>query len=119
MNDASPLYPESMHQPSRRPVTAGTFFPASAKDLTAVLDLFYNQPGGEAEKSFPGAVLVMVPHAGYVYSGAVTAKTLRQAPLPRRVILLGPCHQHRGAGLSLWPGKSWPNTGKPTAKSSR
>ena len=107
MNDASPLYPESMHQPSRRPVTAGTFFPASAKDLTAVLDLFYNQPGGEAEKSFPGAVLVMVPHAGYVYSGAVTAKTLRQAPLPRRVILLGPCHQHRGAGLSLWPGKSW------------
>lgn len=107
MNEASPLYPENMRQPSRRPVTAGTFFPASLTDLKAVLDLFYNQPIGEDEKSYPEAVLVMVPHAGYVYSGAVTAKTLRQTPLPRRIVLLGPCHQHRGAGLSLWPGESW------------
>ncbi len=107
MHDASPLYPESMRQPSRRPVTAGTFFPASVTDLKAVLDLFYNQPVDENEKAYPEAVLVMVPHAGYVYSGAVAAKTLRQAPLPRRIVLLGPCHQHRGAGLSLWPGESW------------
>lgn len=107
MNETSPLYPETMRQPPRRPVTAGTFFPGTAKDLKAVLDHFYAQPAKADEKTRDDAVLVMVPHAGYVYSGATAAKALRQARLPRRVILLGPCHQHRGAGLSLWPGESW------------
>ena len=106
-NATSPLFPESMRQPPRRPVTAGTFFPGTAKDLQAVLDHFYAQSVKADEKIHDDAILVMVPHAGYVYSGATAAKTLRQARLPRRIVLLGPCHQHRGAGLSLWPGNAW------------
>ncbi len=102
-----PLYPEAMRQPPRHPVTAGTFFPAGAKELKAMLDHLYAQPAKSSENTPSDAILVMVPHAGYVYSGPVAAKTLRQARLPRRIILLGPCHRHRGAGLSLWPGESW------------
>ena len=107
MTHSAPLYPEDMRQPPRQPVTAGAFFPAAPGDLKAVLNLFYQQPAEAAERLYPEAVLAMVPHAGYVYSGAVAGKTLRQVPLPRRVVLLGPCHQHRGAGLNLWPGETW------------
>lgn len=49
----------------------------------------------------------MVPHAGYVYSGAVAARafaTLDPAKV-RRVILLGPSHHRRFAGGAL-PGRN-------------
>ncbi len=107
MPDASPLFPESMRQAPRASITAGTFFPAGAKALADVVDHFYKQPVGPDEELHNDTLLVMVPHAGYVYSGPTAAKTLRQTILPRRIVLLGPCHQHRGAGLSLWPGESW------------
>ena len=107
MPETPPLFPESIRQPPRRPVTAGTFFPGAAKDLQTVLDHFYAQSVKADEKIHDDAILVMVPHAGYVYSGGTAAKTLRQTRLPRRIVLLGPCHQHRGAGLSLWPGDAW------------
>ena len=105
--DASPLYPESMSRGRRAPVTAGTFYPAAAKDLAAVVEHFYKQPSEPDEELHTDAILIMVPHAGYIYSGPTAAKTLRQTTLPRRIALLGPCHQHRGAGLSLWPGEVW------------
>lgn len=104
---AASLYPENMSRGKRAPVTAGTFFPAAAKDLAAVVEHFYKQPTGPDEELHTDAILVMVPHAGYIYSGPTTAKTLRQTTLSRRIVLLGPCHQHRGAGLSLWPGEVW------------
>lgn len=107
MTETPPLFPESMRQPPRRPVTAGTFFPGTDKELRAVLEHFYTQSVKADEKIHDDATLIMVPHAGYVYSGATAAKTLRQTRLPRRIVLLGPCHQHRGAGLSLWPGDVW------------
>ena len=59
--------------------------------------------GGGLAPGFPKALIV--PHAGYVYSGSVAAEAydkLRPARgIVRRVVLLGPCHRVPVRGLAL------------------
>ncbi len=51
--------------------------------------------------------LVMVPHAGHVFSGGVAGQTLAQAHLTDTVLLLGPNHTGMGAPLAVWPDGRW------------
>lgn len=53
------------------------------------------------------ALLTMLPHAGYVYSGRVAGRTLSQVRLAPVVFLLGPNHTGRGASLAVWPEGDW------------
>lgn len=53
------------------------------------------------------ALLVMLPHAGYVYSGRVAGRTLSQVRLAPVVFMLGPNHTGRGAPLAVWPEGDW------------
>jgi MEMO1 family protein len=88
----------------RPPAVAGMFYPgerdALAQDVTTMLDEV-----GERElgPGFPKALIV--PHAGYIYSGPVAASAyalLRPARgVVRRVVLLGPCHRVAVRGLAL------------------
>jgi len=87
----------------RHPLVAGQFYPAGpslAKDVAAFLGL----AGSPREEP---TILAMVPHAGYVYSGAVAGKTLGLARLADTVILLGPNHTGRGRRLAVWPDGRW------------
>lgn len=88
---------------NRQPIVAGQFYPAGPalkKEVQAFLKL-----GGEpSEKQ---ALVAMVPHAGYVYSGAVAGKTLGRARLADTVVLLGPNHTGRGRRLAVWPDGTW------------
>jgi hypothetical protein len=77
----------------RRPAVAGRFYPGNPRALrTAIADLL---AGAEGEAGAPPKA-VIVPHAGYVYSGPVAATAYaRLAPLRGligRVVLLGPAH---------------------------
>lgn len=47
------------------------------------------------------ALGVMVPHAGYVYSGAVAGRVYATTEVPPTVVLLGPKHTWDGALLAL------------------
>lgn len=83
----------------REPAVAGTFYPADPAVLrTTVEGLVASAP---ADGPPPKAVIV--PHAGYVYSGAVAATAYRRlAPLRgvvRRVILVGPAHRYAMEGI--------------------
>ncbi len=75
----------------RMPVAAGTFYPGHRAELAGVVGRLLAgaaRPG--VEEPVPAAVIV--PHAGYRYSGPVAASAyalLRPVP---RVILLGPAH---------------------------
>jgi AmmeMemoRadiSam system protein B len=87
---------------TRPPAVAGTFYPASPAVLTATVDklLAARHPAPAVQ---PKALIV--PHAGYVYSGA-TAAIAYAALAPwrssiRRVILLGPTHRVAVNGLAL------------------
>lgn len=85
----------------RPPAVAGTFYPADADILTGDLrSLLDGQPdAGLAPKA------LIVPHAGYMYSGPVAASayaSLRPvASRIRRVVLLGPTHRIAVRGLAL------------------
>lgn len=87
---------------ARPPAVAGMFYPASPAELAATVDhlLAGTAPGTAA----PPKVLI-VPHAGYIYSGSTAALAYaalapRKAQI-RRVVLLGPTHRVAVEGLAL------------------
>ncbi|MFP4108448.1 MAG: AmmeMemoRadiSam system protein B [Desulfonatronovibrio sp.] len=86
----------------RQPVVAGQFYPGNWSALQAQVD-DYLQGEAEPDKTF----LVMVPHAGYVFSGGVAGKTIARANLSRKIILLGPNHSGRGAKMAVWDKGNW------------
>lgn len=87
---------------TRPPAVAGMFYPASPAGLATTVDelLAARHPALAVQ---PKALIV--PHAGYIYSGATAA--MAYATLTpwrssiRRVILLGPTHRVAVNGLAL------------------
>lgn len=88
----------------RQPVVAGRFYPASAAALGREVAGYLAQ--ADPAKAGP-ALLAMVPHAGYVFSGAVAGRTLGAADLPDTLLLLGPNHTGRGRRLAVWADGAW------------
>ncbi len=93
-----------MNTAVRPAAVAGMFYPAAARELAwEVDDMLGRCAGGGLVPGFPKALIV--PHAGYVYSGGVAAQAydrLRPARgIVRRVVLLGPCHRVPVRGLAL------------------
>ena len=89
-------------QAVRAPAVAGAFYPSSATELARDVDALLD---AAARIDGPAPKAMIVPHAGYVYSGPVAAtayRTLRAARgLIRRVVLLGPAHRVAVRGLAL------------------
>ena len=88
----------------RRPAVAGAFYPGDREALSSELAEMLEQTREDAPApSFPK--LVIVPHAGYIYSGPVAASAydrLRPARgIATRVVLLGPAHRVAVRGLAL------------------
>ncbi len=85
----------------RQPAVAGSFYPADA----AVLQMDVRELLDTAKVSNLTPKALIVPHAGYIYSGPVAASaynTLRSlAPRIHRVVLLGPTHRVPVHGLAL------------------
>ncbi len=87
----------------RRPAVAGVFYPDSPAVLKqTVADLLAHPEGARLARP-PKALIV--PHAGYVYSGPVAASAYAQLSAlrgrVRRVVLLGPAHHVFVRGLAL------------------
>jgi AmmeMemoRadiSam system protein B len=88
----------------RPPECAGRFYPADAARLAATVDrLLAEVPTSAADDEAP--VALVVPHAGYIYSGRVAAAAYRrlaeQRGHVRRVVILGPAHFARLADAAL------------------
>ena len=93
---AMPRYPES--QKVRKPAVAGTFYPSSAKEIQTMLGPWMHPSGKVAPQA------LIVPHAGYVFSGEVTASAFNRIPRGhtyKRVFLLGPSHRVGFNGASV------------------
>ncbi len=97
--------PHIKTMPSVRPATvAGMFYPAAARELALEVDNMLEQ--GAAAVPVPGfPKALIVPHAGYIYSGGVAAHAYARLRAARgivhRVVLLGPCHRVPVRGLAL------------------
>ncbi len=87
----------------REPVVSGTVYPADGRGLAAQVDAFAGAGGARSR-----ALGVVVPHAGYVYSGAVAGAVYARGEVPARVVVLGPNHTGLGRPAALWPaGGGW------------
>ncbi len=86
----------------RPPAVAGMFYPDDEAVLAReIRDYLAAVPARQA----PAPKVLIVPHAGYIYSGAVAARAYaRLAPVRAtisRVVLLGPAHRVPIRGLAL------------------
>lgn len=94
--DAMSRYPET--QKVRKPAVAGSFYPSSAKEINALLDAWLHPTGDKAPQA------LVVPHAGYVFSGEVAASAFNRIPRGHSykwIFLLGPSHRVGFAGASV------------------
>jgi MEMO1 family protein len=79
---------------TRRAAVAGTFYPRAPDEVRVALRALLDEAGSAESVTRPKALIV--PHAGWIYSGPVAAtayallRPLRSAI--RRVVLLGPSH---------------------------
>lgn len=92
----------------RQPVVSGKFYSDDFGELDSQIQGCFNDERG------PGALpvsrsdheikAIIVPHAGYVYSGPCAAwayKELAEAKFPKTYILLGFSHHGEGSGISI------------------
>lgn len=86
----------------RPTAVAGAFYPGDREQLAATVDRLLSEAPPSTAK-VPQALIV--PHAGYVYSGAIAASAYARlrgaASQLRRVVLLGPSHRVPFRGLAL------------------
>ena len=88
----------------RNAAVAGLFYPGDTRALATEVDDLLAASGAPSPRlGFPKALIV--PHAGYVYSGAVAARAYDELGPARgsvrRVVLLGPVHRVPVRGLAL------------------
>jgi MEMO1 family protein len=84
------------------------FYPAAPDALKALIADARKRArpdGGVAPK------VVIAPHAGLVYSGAVAATAFgpwaRRVEPPRRIVMLGPAHRVAFSGIAVHPASKW------------
>lgn len=86
----------------RKPAVAGSFYPSEPAVLKQELE------GYLACEQKPGRLTgLVVPHAGYVFSGAIAAIGYRSAVIPPTVVLVGPNHHGLGPQASLFASGQW------------
>ncbi|MCB2108208.1 MAG: AmmeMemoRadiSam system protein B [Rhodobacteraceae bacterium] len=90
----------------RPPAVAGLFYPdAPAQLQQTVASLFAAARNDEKVASRPAPKAVIVPHAGYVYSGQLAARAFAlfapDASRITRIVLLGPAHRVALRGLAV------------------
>ena len=77
---------------TRQPAVAGSFYPSDPAQLRAMLRDFLE----DARTDQPAPKAMIVPHAGYIYSGPIAAsgyaRLLNSSGVYTRVVLLGPAH---------------------------
>ena len=87
---------------------ADLFYPGESSRLRAMIG-----DAGKRARADGGVApkLVVAPHAGIVYSGAVAATAFgpwaKRADPPRRIVIVGPAHRVAFRGMASHPAKSW------------
>ena len=95
----------------RHPAVAGAFYAGTKDALLRQIEACYRHPFGPgrmpALKDGPRAIKgLVVPHAGYMYSGPVAAHSygaLAADGWPEHLVVLGPNHHGIGAPVALCP----------------
>lgn len=94
-----------MQNQVRQAAVAGAFYPGQREALSNAVEALLAKASQGVDKSAQAPKAIIVPHAGYIYSGSTAALAYaRLAPVRqiiRRVVLLGPVHRVPVRGLAL------------------
>jgi len=86
----------------RHPAVAGQFYPLRAASIEKQVFEFTEKGGKKTD-----AIGIVVPHAGYIYSGAVAGSVYSKIELKPTYIILGPNHTGRGRPYSIMSEGEW------------
>jgi MEMO1 family protein len=90
--------------PVRPTAVAGHFYPADPGALDRLLAKLLDEAAADG-RSQVSPKAIIVPHAGYIYSGSVAARAyarlVRAASRIRRVVLIGPAHRMGFYGIAV------------------
>jgi AmmeMemoRadiSam system protein B len=88
----------------RQPAVAGRFYPGEPDQLLQSIKE-YLEPAAPSPHVKP--IGIVVPHAGYIYSGHVAGAVYSRIDLPERNVVLCPNHTGLGTPLSIMSQGSW------------
>ena len=89
----------------RPPAVAGTFYPGQGDGLLRAVQALMGAVPRDADATLAAPKALIVPHAGYIYSGSTAALAYARLATShsaiRRVVMLGPAHRVAVRGLAL------------------
>jgi AmmeMemoRadiSam system protein B len=85
----------------RYPAVAGQFYPDSPSELTGFLKSVCVGENNVDAKA------IIVPHAGYIFSGKTAGAVYGKIKVPPVVAIFGPNHTGFGPAVSVYPGGKW------------
>jgi MEMO1 family protein len=100
----------------RRSAVSGMFYAGTSEQLHEQIEWCYKHelgPGALPRVTSNGPRRIMgiiVPHAGYYYSGPIAAHAYRELALdgvPNTAVIVGPNHTGYGPPVSVWVGSAW------------
>ncbi|MDD3296638.1 MAG: AmmeMemoRadiSam system protein B [Candidatus Omnitrophica bacterium] len=86
----------------RKAVFSGQFYPEASRDITKFIESL-----GYSRSLKISAKGIILPHAGYVYSGKVAVSAASKIAGRKTVLALGPNHTGLGSEFSLWAKGAW------------
>ncbi len=86
----------------RNPIVAGQFYPGSQEELRVMIKGLVDE---EAEKE--EAIGLVLPHAGYIYSGPVVGDVVSRVKLKETAVIIGPSHTGSGHPQSIITEGTW------------
>jgi len=86
----------------RKAAWAGRFYPLAEKDIRILITDFSSK-----EEKKIAAKAVMVPHAGYIYSGHVASEVYSRTALPNRFIIASPNHWEGRTSVAMDTNDQW------------
>lgn len=97
----------------RKPYAAGSFYPYKRDELIGEIERNFIKGFGRipVTKTGMGSIKgIVVPHAGYIYSGYVAAAAygeMAESGFPKKFIIIGPNHTGYGAPVSIMSSGIW------------
>lgn len=93
----------------RQPAVSGLFYSGNASELKKSVETFLHDAPVREKGAGESVRAVIVPHAGYVYSGqtAAYAYNVIKDKQYDAVVVVGPSHQKYFRGISLYPGEAY------------
>jgi MEMO1 family protein len=86
----------------REPAVAGQFYPDTPLQLRSMVESFIDKNAEKEE-----VVGLVIPHAGYIYSGAVAGAAISRVKFKDTFIIIGPNHTGYGKPFSIMAKGTW------------